>query len=96
MSALRAGRDEGDGEVVRLPDPLRRRSRALGDVDVVALEADLHEELEGEVRFDPGSLGAYSTDGSNFRQVPIGIVIPSTIEDAVTAVQVWLLGTPVL
>ena len=30
------------------------------------------------MRFDAGTRGAYSTDGSNFRQVPIGVVIPRT------------------
>src|SRR3954470_4165166 len=43
----------------------------------------LTERVDGEVRFDPGSRAAYSTDGSNFRQVPIGVVVPRSIEPAV-------------
>ena len=43
-----------------------------------ALERELRERVDGEVRFDEGSRAAYSTDASNFRQVPIGVVIPRT------------------
>jgi FAD/FMN-containing dehydrogenase/Fe-S oxidoreductase len=48
----------------------------------------LRERVDGEVRFDPGSRAAYSTDASNFRQVPLGVVVPHTIEAAVEAVAV--------
>ncbi|MDF1601940.1 FAD-binding and (Fe-S)-binding domain-containing protein [Nocardioides sp. YIM 152315] len=48
----------------------------------------LRDRVDGEVRFDAGSRAAYSTDASNFRQVPIGVVIPRTIEAAVAAVAV--------
>jgi hypothetical protein len=43
-------------------------------VDADDLAAALRERVEGEVRFDAGSRGAYSTDASNYRQVPIGVV----------------------
>jgi FAD/FMN-containing dehydrogenase/Fe-S oxidoreductase len=52
------------------------------------LERDLAEAVDGEVRFDAAARGAYSTDGSNFRQVPIGVVLPRTVEAAVAAVAV--------
>ena len=48
----------------------------------------LHERVDGEVRFDAGSRAAYSTDASNFRQVPIAVVVPRTVEAAAVAVQV--------
>jgi FAD/FMN-containing dehydrogenase/Fe-S oxidoreductase len=51
-----------------------------------ALAADLRESVDGEVRFDPGSRATYSTDASNYRQVPIGVVVPHTTEGAVEAV----------
>jgi FAD/FMN-containing dehydrogenase/Fe-S oxidoreductase len=41
--------------------------------------------VDGEVRFDAGSRAAYSTDASNFRQVPIGVVVPRTPEAAAAA-----------
>lgn len=48
-----------------------------------ALEADLRGRVTGEVRFDAGSRGLYAHDASNYRQVPIGVVIPKTVEDVV-------------
>ncbi|HYB91837.1 MAG TPA: FAD-linked oxidase C-terminal domain-containing protein [Candidatus Binataceae bacterium] len=41
-----------------------------------ALRNQLARSIEGEVRFDAGSLAVYSTDASNYRQVPIGVVVP--------------------
>ncbi|HVH93608.1 MAG TPA: FAD-binding and (Fe-S)-binding domain-containing protein [Nocardioidaceae bacterium] len=48
----------------------------------------LRDQVDGEVRFDPGTRAAYSTDASNFRQLPLGVVLPHTIEAAVEAVRV--------
>ena len=42
------------------------------------LAADLRKAVEGEVRFDDGSRALYATDASNYRQVPIGVVVPRT------------------
>ena len=52
------------------------------------LERDLAAAVDGEVRFDAGTRAAYSTDASNFRQVPIGVVLPRTVDAAVAAVAV--------
>jgi FAD/FMN-containing dehydrogenase len=66
-------------------------------LDTSALEDALRVEVDGEVRFDPGSRGAYATDGSNYRQVPIGVVVPRTIDAAVAAVAVCArFGAPLL
>ncbi len=46
----------------------------------------LRSSIEGEVRFDPGSRATYSTDSSNYRQLPIGVVVPKTIDDVLAAV----------
>jgi FAD/FMN-containing dehydrogenase/Fe-S oxidoreductase len=56
-----------------------------GLADVVAA---LEERVDGEVRFDAGSRAAYSTDASNFRQVPLGVVVPRTVDAAAEAVAV--------
>ncbi|ORB73253.1 FAD-binding and (Fe-S)-binding domain-containing protein [Mycobacterium scrofulaceum] len=53
-----------------------------------AAAADLRDNVDGEIRFDPGSRAAYSTDASNYRQVPIGVVMPRTPEAAADAVRV--------
>ena len=49
---------------------------------------DLESRVDGEVRFDPGTRAAYSTDASNFRQLPIGVVLPRTVEAAAGAIEV--------
>src|SRR5206468_4279087 len=41
-----------------------------------ALESALRRAIDGEVRFDAGTRAIYSTDASNYRQVPIAVVIP--------------------
>jgi FAD/FMN-containing dehydrogenase/Fe-S oxidoreductase len=57
-------------------------------LDLAALEADLRGQVDGEVRFDGGSRGVYTTDASNYRQVPIAVVVPRTVEAGVVAVAV--------
>jgi FAD/FMN-containing dehydrogenase/Fe-S oxidoreductase len=60
-------------------------------VPVLPLDAAcgaLERRVDGEVRFDAGSRSAYSTDASNYRQVPLGVVVPRTIEAAATAIEV--------
>ncbi len=52
------------------------------------LAADLAAAIRGEVRFDRGSRALYATDGSNYRQVPIGVVLPRDKDDVVSAMQV--------
>src|SRR6202011_4309647 len=42
--------------------------------------------VKGEVRFDRGSRALYATDASNYRQIPIGLVVPRDEEDVVAAV----------
>ena len=70
---------------VPLPDPVVRRT-GRPPVNVSALQRTLGQRVDGEVRFDAGSRGAYSTDASNYRQVPIGVVVPRTVEGGVEAV----------
>ncbi|MFJ7219060.1 FAD-binding and (Fe-S)-binding domain-containing protein [Amycolatopsis sp. NPDC098790] len=81
---------------VQLPDPVVHHA-GHEDLDAGALAAALRERVAGEVRFDRGTRAAYSTDASNFRQVPIGVVVPKTPEDAVAAIAAAReFGAPVL
>ncbi len=57
-------------------------------VDAEALAHELRSHLRGEVRFDVGSRALYATDASNYRQVPIGVVVPRDADDAVEAVRI--------
>ncbi|HVA79175.1 MAG TPA: FAD-linked oxidase C-terminal domain-containing protein, partial [Candidatus Binataceae bacterium] len=53
-----------------------------------ALERKLASVVEGDVRFDIGTLAAYSTDASNYRQVPIGVIAPRHAGDIAAALEV--------
>ena len=52
-------------------------------IDRRSLARELAAELEGEVRFGAASRALYATDASNYRQPPIGVVIPKTLDDVV-------------
>src|SRR5262245_14900654 len=61
------------------------------------LADDLRRAVRGEVRFDPGSRALYATDSSNYRQVPIGVVIPRDPDDVVATVEMCRQhGAPIL
>ncbi len=52
------------------------------------LDNELRRTVRGEVRFDRGSRALYATDASNYRQVPIGVVVPRDEDDVRAAVAV--------
>lgn len=64
-----------------------QRSSEL-NIDIQSLESNLRAETSCEVRFDSGSRALYATDASNYRQVPIGVVVPRTEHDITAAVAV--------
>src|SRR6202045_1304305 len=72
------------------PDPyaVRAQSGRSAPIDAVALADALRAEIRGEVRFDDGSRALYATDGSNYRQVPIGVVLPRDVEDVLALVAI--------
>ncbi len=57
-------------------------------VNVKELENELSKAVTGKVRFDDGSRGLYSTDASNYRQIPIGVVLPKTEEDIINIISI--------
>ncbi len=62
-----------------------------------ALVAELTRKVRGEVLFDPGSRALYATDASNYRQLPLGVVVPADVDDVVAAVEVChRLDAPIL
>jgi FAD/FMN-containing dehydrogenase/Fe-S oxidoreductase len=60
---------------------------APGTTRSSSLRAELAAAIEGEVRFDAGARALYATDLSVYRQVPIGVVVPRTVEDVVKTVE---------
>ena len=55
-------------------------------IEAAKLQRALREKVRGEVRFDDGSRALYSTDASNYRQIPIGVVVPKDVDDVVATV----------
>jgi FAD/FMN-containing dehydrogenase/Fe-S oxidoreductase len=65
--------------------------------DPERLATELAQRIAGEVRFTSGDRALYATDASNYRQVPIGVVIPRTVEDVIETVRLcYRYGVPVL
>ncbi len=74
-----------------------RSGGRLASTDVARLAAELRSRVRGEVRFDEGSRALYATDASNYRQVPIGVVVPRDATDvAETVAACRAFGAPVL
>ncbi|WP_433706099.1 FAD-binding and (Fe-S)-binding domain-containing protein [Paraburkholderia sacchari] len=71
------------GNELRAATPFQASERLLEDV-----QADLRRSLRGEVRFDAGSKALYASDASNYRQIPLGVVVPADVDDLVAAVAV--------
>jgi len=66
-------------------------SPQLPEIDASALAGELASAIEGEVRFDAGSRALYATDASNYRRVPIGVVLPRRLDDVIRTVSADLL-----
>jgi FAD/FMN-containing dehydrogenase/Fe-S oxidoreductase len=52
------------------------------------VETELRSRLRGEVRFDNGSKALYASDASNYRQIPLGVVVPADVNDLFSALRV--------
>ena len=62
-----------------------------------ALARALAQRIDGEVRFDDGSRALYATDASNYRHVPIGVVLPRSKADVIETVRVCRdFGAPIV
>ncbi len=82
-----------------MPDNFSELARAAksAPVDAASLATDLRRNVRGEVRFDDGTRALYATDGSNYRQVPIGVVLPRDDEDVIAAISLARKhGAPIL
>jgi FAD/FMN-containing dehydrogenase/Fe-S oxidoreductase len=56
------------------------------NVDASSLAEALRTQIQGEVRFDRSARALYATDGSNYRQIPIGVVIPRNNDDVIATI----------
>ena len=70
-------------------------------LDAAGLAAALRSAVKGgstgDVRFDDGARALYATDGSNYRQVPIGVVLPHDADDVLATISLCReFGAPLL
>jgi FAD/FMN-containing dehydrogenase/Fe-S oxidoreductase len=96
-----------------MPDPLVVLAQAAksnsAQVDALGLAEALRAEIRGgsqggsrdgshdNVRFDRSARALYATDGSNYRQVPIGVVLPHDADDVLATVALCReFGAPLL
>jgi FAD/FMN-containing dehydrogenase/Fe-S oxidoreductase len=82
-----------------MPDRLVELAQASksSQVDAAGLAEALRAQVRGDVRFDAASRALYATDGSNYRQVPIGLVLPRDVDDVLATVSMCRqFGAPLL
>src|SRR5689334_3981251 len=84
-------RGEVSDQMIAATEPTHKGSGAAR-VKVSSLEAnqlarELRNAIRGEVRFDEGARSLYATDSSNYRQVPIGVVLPRDRSDVIATVE---------
>jgi FAD/FMN-containing dehydrogenase/Fe-S oxidoreductase len=53
---------------------------------IAALRKELERSIAGEVRFDVSDRALWSTDASNYRQAPYGVVLPKCKDDVITTI----------
>ncbi len=80
------------------PDPQAAEGMTgTRSIDVAGLERALRAETSAEIGFDDRWLAMYANDASNFRQVPVGVVVPRTLDDVVATHRVCSrFGAPIV
>ncbi len=80
-----------------MQDKAAAPARYSSSLDAEGLAEKLRAQVQGEVRFDSGSRALYATDGSNYRQVPIGVVLPRDVDDVLATISTCReFGAPIL
>jgi FAD/FMN-containing dehydrogenase/Fe-S oxidoreductase len=83
-----------------VPAPKSRATDAAGLAEALrrALRSGSSSDASSnDVRFDDGSRALYATDASNYRQVPIGVVLPHDVDDVLATISVCReFGAPLL
>src|SRR5580658_9055007 len=69
---------------VVLPSSHARAQDTFPNADQLA--SQLRSKIRGEIRFDPTSRALYATDASNYRHIPIGVVLPRDEDDVIATV----------
>jgi len=67
---------------------MQRKSGGTGASVLPGLERRLRRELTGDVLFNRFDRGRYATDASFYQIVPLGVVVPRTVEEALAAIAI--------
>jgi FAD/FMN-containing dehydrogenase/Fe-S oxidoreductase len=86
MKTAANGQKTGETTILRDKSNVRPLKSAIPTPAAKDLAAELRSRTGSEVRFDDGSRALYATDGSNYRQTPIGVVLPRSIDDVVSTI----------
>jgi FAD/FMN-containing dehydrogenase/Fe-S oxidoreductase len=61
-------------------------STLMATTSLPGLERHLRAEISGDVLFDHFNRGRYATDASHYQIMPVGVVVPRTVEEAQRAI----------
>jgi FAD/FMN-containing dehydrogenase len=65
-----------------LPMAARKAAKPQESAEYGALAARLSRDIRGDVYFDAFNRGRYATDASFYQIMPLGVVVPRTMDDA--------------
>jgi len=54
---------------------------------LMKLRSQLEAQTTADIRFDAATRAVYASEASNYRQLPIGVVVPRSIKDVITAMR---------
>jgi len=60
----------------------RKAAKPQKSAEIGALAAHLSRDIRGDVYFDAFNRGRYATDASFYQIMPLGVVVPRTMDDA--------------
>lgn len=96
MSRAVEGSGSSAGRSLPIHPPNRPAASRVARSTAAALAARLETDIAGTVAFDDTTRAAYTTDASNYRHVPAGVVYPRAADDvAATVTACRELGVPV-
>ncbi len=75
-------------DTLAIPDSVARNRRVETPLGDPRLAARLRREQRGKVLFGTADRGRYSTDASIYQVMPVGAVVPETIEDVLAIVAI--------
>src|SRR5215211_697330 len=68
--------------------PAMQAEKIRDSAEISALAARLRREITGDVLFDRFNRGRYATDASFYQIMPVGVVVPRTMDEALRALAI--------